>query len=194
MYDPKTGNSNVYRNDDPCPVIDLGIPVAANTIYAMIFNNDRTKIYGITYPDAHFFIFDIESKKIRDFGDILTERVFGGPERHWRSVPRALYCSPQTGCVYTSGDNGFIICYDPEKDVITQTHMRLPGDYFEGLNYYAYPVVENFDTDHEGEIFAGTSDGYLIKLDIENEETIIIGKPRIMRRLRAMKVGNDSNN
>jgi hypothetical protein len=193
VYDPKTGNSNVYRNEDACPVIDLGIPVAANTIYAMIFNNDRKKIYGITYPDAHFFIFDIKSKKTRDFGDILTERVFGGPERHWRSVPRALYCSPKTGRVYTSGDNGLIICYNPEEDVIAPTQMRLPGDYFEGLNYYAYPVVENFDTDNEGNIYAGTSDGYLINLDIENDETIIIGKPRIMRRLRAMKVGNDSN-
>ena len=193
IYDPKTGNTNVYRNEDVCPIIDLGIPVAANTIYAMIFNNDRTKIYGISYPDAHFFIFDLKNKKTRDFGDILTERVFGGPERQWRSVPRALYCCPQTGRVYTSGDNGFIICYDPEKDVITPTQMRLPGDYFEGLNYYAYPVVENFDTDNEGNIYAGTSDGYLINLDIENDETIIIGKPRIMRRLRAMKVGNDSN-
>jgi len=192
IYDPETGNSEVYENDDPSPLIDLGIPVAANSIYAMIFNENKTKIYGLSYPDAHFFIFDMESKTTRDFGDILTERVFGGPERHWRSVPRALYCSPKSGRVYTSGDNGLIVCYDPEKDVITPTQMRLPGDYFEGLNYYAYPVVENFDSDKEGNVYVGTSDGYLIKLDIENEETITLGKPRIMRRLRAMKVGDDN--
>ena len=71
--------------------------------------------------------------------------------------------------------------------------MRLPGDYFEGLNYYAYPVVENFDADQDGQVYAGTSDGYLIKLNIEDEETINLGKPRIMRRLRTMKIGKDNN-
>ncbi len=192
-YNPQTSNSGVYANEDPCPVEDLGIPVPGNTIYAMTFNQDKTKIYGITYPDAHFFIFDIKTRKTRDFGDILTERVFGGPERQWRSVPRALYCSPKTGCVYTSGDNGLIICYDPEKDIIAPTQMRLPGDYYEGNNYYAYPVVENFDVDSGGNVYAGTSDGYLIRLDIGKDETIVLGKPRIMRRLRTMKVGKDNN-
>jgi hypothetical protein len=190
-YDP-IQNSNVYMNDDFSPLEDLGIPVPGNTIYAMTFNPEKTKIYGITYPDAHFFIYDIESKQTRDFGEILTERVFGGPERHWRSVPRALYCSPKSGRVYTSGDNGIIICYDPETDLIAPTQMRLPGDYFEGLNYYGYPVVENFDSHGDDAVYAGSSDGYLIKLNIEEEETINLGKPRIMRRLRTMKVGKDN--
>ena len=192
-YDPKTGDVQRYTNDDPCPLEDLGIPIQGNAIYAMTFNPDKTKIYGLTYPDAHFFILDLESKKIRDFGDILTHKVYSGPERHWRTVPRALYCDPKTGDVYTSGDNGLLIRYSPETDKIELTYMRLPGEYWEGLKSWDYPVVECFDTDCEGNVYAGTNDGYLVKLDFKNDDVIVLGKPRIMRRMRAMKVGKDNN-
>jgi hypothetical protein len=56
-----------------------------------------------------------------------------------------------------------------------------------------YPVVECFDTDRNGNVFAGTNDGHLVKLDFENEIVTVLGKPRIMRRMRAMKVGKDNN-
>jgi len=190
-YNPKTGDVRRYTNEDACPLEDLGVPVPGNTIYAMTLDPDKTTIYGLTYPDAHFFIFDLESKKARDLGEILTEKVYSGPERHWRSVPRALHCDPNTGHVYTSGDNGIVLRYDPETDKIEQTYMRLPGEYWEGLSSYDYPVVESFDADSEGNLYAATNDGFLIRLDLENEETIVLGKPRIMRRVRAMKVGKD---
>ena len=192
-YDPKTGDGQRYTNDDQCPLEDFGIPVPGNTIYAMTFNTDKTKIYGLTYPHAHFFVFDLETKETKDFGDILTKKVYSGPERHWRTVPRALYCNPKTGNVYTSGDNGFIIRYSPETDKIEMTYMRLPGEYWEGLKSWDYPVVECFDTDSGGNLYAGTNDGYLIKMDIEGEKVVVLGKPRIMRRMRGMKVGKDNN-
>ena len=192
-YDPLKGDAQVYTNDDSCPLKDLGIPVEGNSIYAMTLSHDKTKIYGISYPDAHIFIFDLATKTTRDLGEFLAEIVYGGPERHWRSVPRALYCHPEDGRVFTSGDNGRIICYDPESDKIGFTNMRLPGDYYEGNNYYAYPVVENFVVDDQGRVYAGTSDGYLVRFNIENEKTFVLGKPRIMRRMRAMAVGKDDN-
>lgn len=65
-------------------------------------------------------------------------------------------------------------------------------EYWEGLKSWDYPVIECFDTDSMGNVYAGKNDGYLVKLDFENEETIVIGKPTIMRRLRAMKVGKDN--
>jgi len=115
-YDPKKGDLKRYTNNDPTPLDDLGIPVVGNSIYATCLNTDSTKIYGLSYPDANFFIFDIASKTTKNLGDIFTEKVYGGPERHWRSVPRALYCHPETGHVYTSGDNGFLLRYTPGSD------------------------------------------------------------------------------
>ena len=91
----------------------------------MIFNLDSTKIIGLSYPDAKLFVFDIASKTTKNLGDIMTHKVFGGPERNWRSVARDLYCDPETGAVYTSGDNGFLVKYMPGADKLELTWMRL---------------------------------------------------------------------
>ncbi len=190
-YNPKTGDAKPYTSEDQCPVEDLGIPAPKNTIYAMTFNPDKTRIYGLTYPDAHLFVFDLASRQTKDLGEILEHKVYSGPERHWRSVPRALYCDPATGNVYTSGDNGILLRYRPGAETLELTQMRLPGEYWEGLSSFDYPVVESFETDSHGNVHAGTNDGYLIRLDLKNEETIVLGKPRVMRRLRAMKISRD---
>jgi hypothetical protein len=106
-------------------------------------------------------------------------------------VPRALYCHPETGHVYTSGDNGFLLRYRPESDTLELTWMRLPGEFWEGLKSWDYPIVEQIVRTSDGRVFASTHDGYLVQLDLENETVIVIGKPRVMRRMRAMEVGKD---
>ncbi len=193
-YDPKKGDNQRYLNDSPAPVEDLGVPVVANTIYAMAWNRDSTVIYGITYPDAHFFSHSIRDGKTHDFGEMLERKVFNGPERDWRTVPRALYCDPQTGYLYTSGDNGWIVQFRPGEDTLPQlTYMRLPGEYWESLKSMDYPVVEAFDVGPGGEVYGATTDGYVFKMNPERQELLTLGKPRVMRRTRAMKVGRDGN-
>jgi hypothetical protein len=190
-YDPKTGDVKTYRSQDDCPLKDLGVPVPGNSVYAVTLSPDKNLIYGVSYPDAHFFIFDLRTGKTRDLGEFLTYKVFGGPERDWRSVPRALYCDPATGHVYTSGDNGIIMRYRPGAERLELTWMRLPGDYWEGLSSRDYPVVESFEPDGQGNVYAASSDGYLIRFNLAREETVVLGKPRVMRRMRAMKVAAD---
>ena len=189
-YDPKTGDVKTYRNEDACPLKDLGTPVPGNSVYAMTLSSDRRVIYGVSYPDAHFFIFDLVTGKTRDLGELLTHKVYGGPERDWRSVPRALYSDPATGSVYTSGDNGFIVRYSPSTDKLDLTYMRLPGEYWEGLSSRDYPVVESFEADKQGGVYAASSDGFLVRLDLAREQAVVLGKPRIIRRMRAMKLGD----
>jgi hypothetical protein len=192
-YDTKTGDVKRYTNDDPTPLEDLGIPVGNNSVYAMTFNKEKSKIYGISYPDAIFFIFDLKTRTTRKYGDIMTHNVFGGPERNWRSVPRDLYCDPVSGAVYTSGDNGFILKYDPKSDKLQLTWMRLPGEYWESMKSWDYPIIEQIVRDSvSGRVFASTHDGYLVELNFEKEKVTVLGKPRIMRRMRAMKIGIDN--
>jgi hypothetical protein len=192
-YDPQKGDRQRYTSDSAAPLEDLGIPVKHNTIYAMALSPDKATLYGLTYPDAHFFIFDLQKRAATDLGEILSHKVYGGPERHWRSVPRALFCDPATGDVYTSGDNGFLVRYRPATGKIEPTFMRLPGEYWEGLSSYDYPVVEAFAAAPDGNVYAGTSDGYLIRLDIKKDTVVVLGKPRVMRRLRGMAAGQDGN-
>ncbi len=191
-YDPATGDVHRYTNEDSAPLEDLGIPVANNTIYAMTFSHDSTKIYGLSYPDAVFFIFDLGTGTVINLGDIMTHKVYGGPERQWRSVPRDLYCDPVSGYVYTSGDNGFLLKYTPGSDQLELTYMRLPGEYWEGLKSWDYPIIEQFISDTSGNVYASTHDGYLVRLDFRREKVIVLGKPRVMRRMRAMDVGRNN--
>lgn len=190
-YHPKTGDTQRYSSDDQTPLEELGILIPHNTIYAMVWNEDKTKIHGLTYPDAHFFTFDITSHMTTDLGEILTNKVYNGPERHWRSIPRALYCHPETGDVYTSGEQAIVIRLRKGAEQFENTWMHLPVEFYEGLKSFDYPVIECFDTDTEGNLYAGTNDGYLLRLDLKNEKTVVLGKPRIQRRMRAMKVGLD---
>lgn len=191
-YNPDAGDKIRYENESNTPLEDMGIPVANNSIYAMTMDPQKTKIYGISYPDAHFFIFDLKTRTTKDLGDFLTQKVYSGPERTWRSVPRDLYCDPATGNVYASGDNGFLVRYLPASGKIELTWMHLPGEYWEGLKSQDYPVIETFCPDSlSGKLFASTNDGYLVEIKLQEEEIIVLGKPRSMRRMRAMAIGQD---
>lgn len=190
-YDPVKGDRQRYTNEDSTPLDDLGIPVENNSVYAMIFNRDSTKIVGLSYPDAKLFVFDLATKTTTNLDDIMTHKVFGGPERNWRSVARDLYCDPVSGAIYTSGDNGFLLKYMPGSDQLELTWMRLPGEYWEGLKSWDYPIIEQFVDDGLGRVFASTHDGYLVELNFKTEVVKVLGKPRIMRRMRAMELGLD---
>jgi hypothetical protein len=45
--------------------------------------------------------------------------------------------------------------------------------------------------DGTGRVFASTHDGYLVELDFTAETVKVLGKPRVMRRMRAMAMGTD---
>ncbi len=190
-YDPETGDKQVYLSDDQASLKDLGIPVANNSIYAMRFNADKSMLYGITYPDAHFFSYNVKKAKFDDYGEMLKHQVYNGPERHWRSVPRDLYVDPVSGDVYTSGEQGIIIRFPVGGTKWEPMNARLPGEYWEGLKSIDYPVIEAIEVDKRGRIFAGTNDGYIVQLDLKHDRVIVLGKPRVQRRMRAMKVGLD---
>ena len=61
-YDPTKGDGAVYLEGTPARVVDLGIPVPSNSVYALTISPDGKTLYGISYPDAEFFAYDIASK------------------------------------------------------------------------------------------------------------------------------------
>ena len=70
--------------------------------------------------------------------------------------------------------------------------MRLPGEFWEGLKSWDYPIIEQFVPDGTGRVFASTHDGYLVELNFKTEVVRVLGKPRIMRRMRAMGLGMEN--
>jgi hypothetical protein len=188
-YDPAKGNAEPRMASEPCPVEDLGVPVAHNSIYAVVLNRRTHTIYGLSYPDARLFTYDLKKGVACDCGPLISHKVYSGPERAWRSVARGLWCAAD-GRVYTSGDGGLIVYCDPATKKIVPTALRIPGEYWEAWNYYGHPVVEQF-VEHRGRVWGSTSDGFLFEMDPRGQWLVNLGKARVSRRVRAMAIGPD---
>jgi hypothetical protein len=186
-YRPKQSNSRVKLPAMDCELEDLGIPVANNAVYALTASPDSRELYGLSYPDGHFFVYLAGERKLTDLGPIDREVVFHGPERHWRSLPRALVCDP-AGRVFTSGTNGAVVYYCPQAKKIIETGLRVPGDYYHVQFYRDHAVVECLAPAPSGLIYGGTCDGYLFAFDPAKMKLTNLGKPRASRRLRCLTV------
>ena len=189
-YNPKTSNEIVKLPDMECETETLGIPLAQNTIYAMTINPAGDEIYGITYPDGHFFIYQIEGSKFIDLGPIDDKIVFHGPERHWRSLSRDLVCD-DSGRVFLSSTEGIIKYYCPITKEMVKTDMKIPGDYYYIQFFEDYSVVDYFAKAPSGLIYGGTSDGHLFSIDTKHMKLTNLGKVRASRRLRCLTVGSN---
>ena len=189
-YSPKASNHKVKLPDMECELADLGIPVPGNSIYTLAVNPARGEIYGISYPDGHFFIYNIAVKTFKDLGSIDSQVVFNGPERCWRSLPRALVLD-DSGRVFTSGTEGKLVYYDPSLGKIVTTDLQIPQERYPIQSVESYAVVEYFVRAGEGIIYGGSSDGYLFSFDPAKMELFNLGKPNSSRRLRALALGKD---
>ncbi|MEX2569392.1 MAG: hypothetical protein WD431_25855 [Cyclobacteriaceae bacterium] len=184
-YNPEENDEKVFLPEDEAIVQDLGVIIPENSIYALAIDEKNEIIYGITYPDAHFFSFDLKTNKSKDYGTMLDTLVYSGPERTWRSVPRSLICLAD-GRVLTSGNDGLITMFNPAIEKFEYTNLRIPGEYWESWNYIGYPVVEQLIKDADNIIWGSTSDGFIFRLDLKNNVLQSLGKPRVSRRIRAM--------
>lgn len=191
VYNPEKGDNQVYLPDNISIAVDLGIAIPGNSIYTLTISPKKDIIYGISYPDAEFFEYNIKEKKIINHGQWLSTKSYSGPERSWRSVPRALICL-NDGKVISSGDDGVIFYFDPIRKNINKTKMRIPGEYWITQNYKGYPVIEQLLQKRDGMLLGSTSDGYIFSIDMESEKLKVIGKPMVERRVRSMTLGKDN--
>ena len=189
-YDPQEGDAQVSLPEDMAKVKDLGVAVPGNSIYALTTSPDKKMIYGLSYPDAIFFEYDIKAKSYKNHGPWLTIKSYAGPERSWRSVPRSLACLPD-GRVFSSGDNGLMVYFDPADKKIHPTTNRIPGEYWITQKYEAFPVVEQLLYDSDGTLLGSTSDGFIFRIDSVTQKLNSLGKPMVERRVRAMTIGKD---
>lgn len=186
-YDPKKGDGDVYLGDAKAKVADLGIPVPGNSVYAMLVVPGR--VFGVSYPDAEFWEYDIARKSFRRHGKWLEKTVYPGPERSWRGVPRALAWAD--GKVWSSGDDGLLRAFDTRTGRFESTLMRIPGEYWEQQNCNVFPVVEQLVALESGSLVGTTSDGFVFEAEPSSGSLWSYGKPCVERRVRAMTQGAD---
>lgn len=189
-YNPAKSDAAVYLEDAKAEVVDLGIPVPGDSVYAVALNGDRTKLYGISYPHAEFFEYDFAAKAFKRHGKWLEKLSYPGPERCWRGVPRALAVDCD-GVVWSSGDDGLMRFYDPRIGEFGMTKMRIPGEYWETQACNLFPVVEQLFAHTNGTLVGTTSDGFVFEAETHRNRLLSWGKMRVERRVRAATLGKD---
>ncbi len=156
---------------------DLGIPVTGEGIISLV--RGEGEIYGMTFPNGHFFVCDLETGKIEDKGVVC-----GAPlhEEPFKSVPRALVIDTQ-GRVWGARDRGAFFHYDPEAgEVFFHNELRLPSEW--GREYKA--ILDAAVLGPDGTIYGGTSDGFIFRLDPDAKTIVNLGKPQWQYRIRGL--------
>lgn len=183
-YVPTPGR-NIQINAD-CPVKDLGIPVKGQGIYALAINRGRGVIYGVTYPDGEFFSYDIQAGAAKIYGRVATRFMPGEKFEHEKNIGRALAVD-KDGDVFTTGDNGALYRFTAKGRELEHLQAAIPA--VPGRE--VYNRVDAWATGASGELYGGTSDGYLFRFDPETLRVENLGKPLNEYRVRGLVFGRN---
>lgn len=163
------------------PVIDHGIPVAGQSIAALALDQDANVIYGLTSPDAHFFRYSITKRQFEDLGVVSKTAPPGEKYEHEKMFSRELIVD-KNGNVFMSGQDGVLFKFDVKTGTLNQLAVHAPA--VPGRE--PYTRVDAFALSATGEIFGGTSDGYLFRLVPQTLALTNLGKPLSNHRIAGL--------
>ena len=173
---------------------DHGIPVRGQGVNCMVIDPERNTAYGLTYPQGHLLVWDLDSGRIEDQGPTVPspEAVREPRGDVWlRWLPRALALDAR-GNVYGTRDRGYLWRYAPGSGSIEPLDAKIPVGKGREEDWLYNHVADSFCLAADGVIYGGTSaDGYLFAFYPEAERVINLGKPIREARIRAIAQAAD---
>lgn len=185
-YTPKNDEAKPIRIDNPCDVADLGVPVPGEGVYAMAIDRARDIIYGLSYPNGQFFSYSIPDGKFTIIGKVAEKPIPGERFEHDKNISRELFVDPK-GFVFASGENATLFRFDPTSHKLEKLRITAPTV----LGREPYNRVDAWTEDESGNLFGGTSDGYLFRLDPATLQLTNLGKPLNQYRIRGLAFGRN---
>jgi len=180
-YTPSREDEQPWRVREPCEVTDFGPAVRGESILAMALDRRASVIYGLTFPNAHFFKFTLANGTSADLGVVARRAPEGEKFETTKMASRMLVLDPK-GNVYASGEDGFLFKFDKEKQALEKLPVQAPA--IPGRE--PWTRVDTFLLDPSGLIFGGTSDGYLFRFDPESVAVSNLGKPLLAYRITGL--------
>jgi hypothetical protein len=180
-YTPHREDEQPLRVKEPCEVTDLGSTVQGEGILALALDRRAGVIYGLTYPNAHFFKFTLTTGTSADLG-VIAHRAPEGEKFETTKMVSRMLALDLKGNVYASGEDGFIFRFDREKQALERLPVQAPS--IPGRE--PWTRVDTFLSDPSGVIFGGTSDGYLFRFDPESMTVSNLGKPLLEYRITGL--------
>jgi hypothetical protein len=171
---------------------DLGAPIPGEGIFSLTADSKGTILYGITYPTGIFFTYNIATKAVKTFKDIvpstqdlhrLSEYVLN-PE-DW--LCKALIEGPQ-GQIFGSLPINKLFSFDPASQRFHIFEDHLP----EVWGRRTLGQVESWAKSKDGKLYGGNAgDGQLFEINPVNKKVKNLGKPIMMPRLRGLAFARD---
>ena len=80
----------------------------------LALDEERGRLYAISYPRDHFWIFDLERRSLRDLGRL-------------GSINSQAIFTDRRGRVYTSNGDGTLVRYSPDSDRLEELPVAVPA-------------------------------------------------------------------
>ena len=149
----------------------LGIPHEGEGILTMAMDTKRDMIYGLTWPGAFLFRYDVKKQEMSDLGS-FTGKAESGKGNDYRVICRSIGIDPRDGSAYLTNAEGDIMRLGSGQnrwEIVEGANMRM--DYFGKYSVYtagsmAYNWRQVF-WHHAEEVFYGVhgNSGYLFRFD-----------------------------
>lgn len=195
---------------------DFGVIAEGQGINCIAVDSTRGLVYGVTYPAGHLFSFDLNSRSVKDFGEVMTPwRVKHLGRVTWRGIPKVLmiddagtvYYStyyreesepavieegPSATSSYSTREGGRIYRLSYGEDEPVYTGANIPAQ--KGMD--SNPLYENGIASairaNDGGFWAGTiNDGFLFKFYPSTSTVINKGKAFQYWNLKSLAYGGD---
>lgn len=183
-YTPRHEDQQPIRNQEPCPVTDLGQAIKGDSISVLAIDRNTNVIYGLTSPNAHLFKFSVRDGAFTDLG-VVARRAPGGEKFETEIMMSRMVVVDAKGNVYASGEDGFVFKFDTGKQALERLPIQAPAV----PGRQPWTRVDAFLLDASGLIFGGTSDGYLFRFDPERRAISNLGKPLLQYRIAGLVPG-----
>lgn len=109
---------------------DLGIVPNQEGVLTMNMDIHRGLIYGITWPSGYFFRYSLEKNEMKNLG-LISRKGEDGAGEEYRALCRSIAVNPESGSVYFSTSDGFILrCMLREGAIEIIIEDDLKKDYF----------------------------------------------------------------
>ena len=165
----------------PLQVADLGIPVAGEGIYSLAIDRVNKVIYGLSYPNGHFFSYSLEQGRTVDHGLVASSKIPGEKFENEKAISRTMVIDDE-GFVFASGEAGHFYRFSPKSEKLERLDAVIPG--VPGRE--VYNRVDAWVKGPDGNLYGGSSDGYLFRLNPKTLSAEGLGKPLNQYRIRGL--------
>ena len=195
MPDAEGGSGHLIKvriSSGKLKVIDLGVAVEGEGVFALAGDAERGVLYGISHPTGKFFTYEINSGETAVYDQTSPDKRQQAYYHHYSLEPeqylsRSLVLDSE-GRVYGSRPINKIFRFNPATGSIEILSGELP----EVWGRRPLGRVDSWAAAADGTLYGGNAgDGQLFKLDPATGRVTNLGKPIMMNRIKGLAFGAD---